>query len=546
MNPATPSPDPAPAHLREAGRLTLFSYTVEPLAWLYRAIMRLFLDAKARYRIQFRPDEIAAAVSAALPADQELKQETVDRCLDSLAGWGNLRRSHDTGRVATLDDFRRRHFVYQMTPAGEVAERAVGEVLEALERSGSLQRVMLGTIRRSLEAIAAEMAAEMAPYEKGRRAPRPEQVFEHLFNVTEQFSALAQNAGTFLTRLNEAIDSGEVNAEAFVVYKQAVIEYLEGFVAELSREAPRIARLIAEIEAAGAERMIGLAAAADAAPSPLGLADPAARLRQKWQGIGAWFVGVRQEPPTVELLRGAARAAINRILLVLERLHEKRFRRVSRTADLLRLAAWFDELALAGREAPPGGTAEQAHRLFQAAFGLFGARHLSGREVDADLVAPDASWWDSPSAAIAPALRATGRVTATGRPGQIADHSRAKRLLAERLRGEREAGEAALARFAGRGPLPLAELPPLTEGELTLLLSLLDRLLAVVPDAAGRRETRSRDGRLKLVLALAAGTAAEAPRSAVPRARIRSAAGCLSLPPWVLTVEDVRARRVSA
>ncbi len=534
----TASGSPVPAGPAEPGRLTLFSYTVEPRSALYRGIMGLFLEAKSRYRIQFRPEEITSAV---LPLLREGEgPAAVERCLDSLVDWGNLRRGHDTGRVATLDDFRRRHFVYQMTPAGEVAERAVGEVLEALERSGSLQRVMLGTIRRSLEAIAAEIAAD---------SPRSEQVFEHLFNLTEQFNALTQNAGTFLIRLNEAIDSGEVNAEAFVLYKQAVIEYLEGFIAELSREAPRIGRLIADVEAAGAERMIALAAAADAAPGPLGLADPAAKLRQKWHGIGAWFVGVRQEPPTIELLRGAARAAINRILLVLERLHEKRFRRVSRTADLLRLAAWFDELsrpARLARNAPPEQGAEQAHRLFQAAFGLYGARHLGGRELDADLVAPSVSWWDAPGAVIAPALRTTGRVTPSGRPAQIADHSRAKRLLAERLRGERQAAEGALARFAGRGPLALAELPPLTPGELTLLLSLLDRLLAAAPDAAGRRETRSRDGRLRLVLTLPAGAAAAALRSPVPRAVVRSAAGRLSLPPWVLTVEDLRARRASA
>jgi len=39
------------------GRLPIFSYTVEPLAPLYRAVLRLFLDAKGRYRIQFRPEE---------------------------------------------------------------------------------------------------------------------------------------------------------------------------------------------------------------------------------------------------------------------------------------------------------------------------------------------------------------------------------------------------------------------------------------------------------------------------------------------------------
>src|SRR5205807_5324237 len=111
------------------------------------------------------------------------------------------RRSHDTGRVATLEDFRRRHFVYQMTAAGEAAERAVGEVVAALASSGSLQRVMLGAILRSLGELADELAAP---------EPRAMRLYEQLFNAAEQFRALAENAGVFLARLHEALDASEV------------------------------------------------------------------------------------------------------------------------------------------------------------------------------------------------------------------------------------------------------------------------------------------------------------------------------------------------
>ena len=500
------------------GRLTLFSYTVESLAPLYRAVMRLFLEAKGRYRIQLRPDDVASELrrSGVLA---ELPEGSVDRSLDQLVEWGNLRRSHDTGRVATLEDFRRRHFVYQLTAAGETAERAVGEVLAALERSGSLQRVMLGTILRNLGEIRGELE---------NPEPRPERLFELLFNVTEQFRALTENASTFLARLHEAIDQGEVRTEAFLIYKQAVLEYLEQFLGELSEISPRITREIQGIETAGSERLVALAARADAAPTPLGIQDPAEGLRRKWQGIAAWFVGDGREPATVEHLRAAARGAINRILLVLERLHEKRFRRFSRAADLLRLAGWFDRL-----EGEPGGE-ERAHRLFQALFGLFGARHFGGLEEDPDLVRPGTSWWEAPPVPIAPALRSMGRSTALGRTAQIVDHTRVKQLLAERHRREGEAWAAALVRFAGCGALALAELPLLSPDEFSLLLSFLDQLLSVPPGRDGRRETWSRDGRLRLALDPAAPEAF---------AEVETAAGRLTLPAFTLTVEEAAARR---
>jgi uncharacterized protein (TIGR02677 family) len=499
------------------GRLTLFAYTIESLAPLYRATMRLFLEAKGRYRIQLRPDDVAAELRR-MEALADLPHGSVDRALDQLVEWGNLRRSHDTGRVATLEDFRRRHFIYQLTAAGEAAERAVGEVLDALERSGSLQRVMLGAILRNLLEIRGEL-------EGG--APRPERLFELLFNVTEQFRTLTENASTFLSRLHEAIDQGEVRTEAFILYKQAVLEYLEQFLGELAEIAPRITREIQGIDAAGVDRLVTLAAAADAAPAPLGLQDPAEGLRRKWQGISAWFVGTGRDAATVEQLRSAARGAINRILLVLERLHEKRFRRVSRAADLLRLAGWFDRL-----DAEDGG-AERAHRLFQALFGLYGARHLGGLDEDPERVRPGMSWWEAPPVPVAPALRSTGRLTALGRIAQIVDHGQAKQLLAERHQRERDAQSAALARFLGAGPRPLTALPPLSADEFPVLLSLLDQLLSVPADKAGRRATRSRDGRLRLVLD---------PPLAGALAMIETAAGRLTLPAFTLTVEEAVAR----
>jgi uncharacterized protein (TIGR02677 family) len=494
-------------------RLTLFAYTVADLAPLYRGIAALFLETKARYRIQLRPLEVAAELRSA-GYDAALLETTVDRALDQLVDWGNLRRSHDTGRVATLEDFRRRHFVYQLTPAGETAERAVGDVVAALERSGSLQRVMLGSILRNLHELLHELSAA---------APQAERLYESLFNLTEQFRALTENASTFLARLHEAIDQGEVHDQAFLLYKQAVLGYLEDFLGELATLAPQIAAAIRAIEGAGVERLVVLAGRADSAPTPLGIADPTTELRQKWRGIAAWFLGDRREAATVELLRAAARGAINRILLVLERLHEKRFRRFSRTTELLRLAAAFDGLA------SESSGAERSHRLFQAVFGLFGARHLGGRHEDPDRIRQGASWWEAPPVPITPALRETGRVTATGRPGQIADHSAVKRYLAERHRRERDARSQALARFAGRGPQALGELPPLSPDEFQLLLTFLDRLLASPVRRLGRREVSSRDGRLRLVL--------DEPESG-RLTRVQCPAGRLTLPAYVLTVED--------
>lgn len=478
--------------------LTLFAYTSESHAPLYRAVMRYFLEAKESYRIQLRPGELAGALSPEVIAavtsgetETELDRSVLDRALDQLVRWGNLRRSHDTGRVTTLEDFRRRHHVYQLTPAGEEAERAVGRVLDALESSGSLQRVMLEEIAHNL----ARLADLVDPATDKVEDPTAGQLYTALFNVGQQFQALTENASTFLTRLHEALDEGALDEQTFSLYKQAVIQYVDQFVSDLSRLAPKIGADIRRIEEAGAPEMVALAASADIAPTADGSRGRSAALLRQWRGVVSWFLGSETELPTADSLRGAARAAIVRILVVVERLHEKQFRRVDRTADLLRLASWFEQLARLD------DGAARAHRLYLSAFGLFGARHLGGLHDDPELISTGASWWQAPPVPVPPVLRKLGKTSVLGRTAQVVDHSETRRFLAERHRREREARRQTLSRFVDRGPIRLSSLPRLRNDEFDLLLELLDRLYSAAPATSrGTRTARSRDGLLALRL----------------------------------------------
>ncbi len=491
-------------------RLRVFAYTVESLAPVYRAVMRVFTEGKARFRIHYRPDQVAAELERR-GFRREIPDGGIERALDQLVRWGNLRRIHDTGRVATLADFRRRHFLYQVTPAGEAAERAVGAVVDVLRESGSLQTVMLATIARNLAVLVRELRGE---------TPRPRALYEALFNVTQQFRALTENASIFLGRLHEAIDASDLERKAFLAYKEAVIAYLDDFMRELSEIAPRITRSLGELDEAEVERLVRLAAEADPAPAFDGPRDVRGRLRRQWRDVTAWFLGEAGQKPTLDMLRGAARSAIRRILMVLDRIHEQRFRRAHRTADLERLAAWFEDEA----------AVPDPHALFQDAFGLFPARHLGAFDEDAPALQPAASWLEAAPVELAPALRESGRRTAVGRAPRIVDHEAARRRLRQEHRRRQGRRQLALARFACRGPQRLSELPRLEGDELDLLLELLDRLLSQGVDSGGVRRARSRDGRLQLALA-------EPERPAL--ATVETARGRLMLPDYTLAVVDV-------
>jgi uncharacterized protein (TIGR02677 family) len=445
----------------------LFRYIVEKNAPIYRAIIDVFVAAKARYRIQLRVDEVARELrtSGRIGVDEL----DLTRHLDVLAGddWGNLKRTFETRDAATLADFYRRRSLYQLTPEGEEAHKGVVAVERIFDASGGrLSSVMLPAIADRLEAVRAEL-----------ETPGPDAARLYtLLNELHGFSTeLAENARRFMNDLADSLANLALTDDAFLAYKRAVLLYLESFISELNRHQPRIVLAIAEIERIGADRLIALAASADEAPAPDGTRrGPLRELSERWTGLRAWFSGSPHRTAEVEHLRDATRDAIGRILRVLERLNEKRFLRVNRTADFLRLAQWFATAAPA-----------QAHQLHAVAFGLYSARHFELAGADEE-VARGESWWDAEPVAVAPRLRQAGRRSNPGRPGAISDYSSRKKAALADLRQQEARAAEALKRFLGRRAR-LSELGTLERSEFDVFLGLLDAALRAPEAADGSR-----------------------------------------------------------
>src|SRR5664279_3140697 len=133
---------------------TTFSYVTATNAPLYRAIMLEFMRAKDRFTVHLRPEEIADVLgidaTECIPA---LKQ---------LTEWSNLSADPDTGRVTSVEDFRRARFLYQLTAAGDSTERALRQFDALIARDEVLQAAALADVRDQLRALA-ELAREETP-----------------------------------------------------------------------------------------------------------------------------------------------------------------------------------------------------------------------------------------------------------------------------------------------------------------------------------------------------------------------------------------------
>lgn len=466
-----------------------FTHLTVPNTALYRKVLRVFTEAKERFAVHLRPEDVYAAQAA---SERPLDLDALTKALDSLADWGNLRADPDTARVTTPEDFYRKRFIYQLTQAGEAAEAALGTYDAALGRRGELQAVALHDIVGQLRVLLVMAAQD---------EPDPAKTHLTLVALTERFSALADNARAFMGSLQRTIDLHGVEVDAFLAYKDRLIQYLERFIQDLITLGGRIASLIGMLTEQGrVDPLLRLAAAreaVDAAPGEAEQAEDQAyrRWQVRWRGLTEWFVSEEGRESQAGLLRRRALGSIPQLLSVVRQLNDRRAGRSDRSADFRVLARWF-------AEAPDD---EARHRLWRVAFGLHPARHLT---VDADTleartadpVAATTSWRKSEPVRISPQLRRTGSYERRGKPRRVADRTEARRQLAELAARQVEQTALARAALATGGETRLSRLGELDPVAFALFLRLLGDALSTWRPGMTRTVATSSDGSLEIRL----------------------------------------------
>lgn len=479
-----------------------FAYLGTPNAGLYRRVMRALMAEKERFTVHVRPEQVYATLArdGGATVSEEIISETMERL--AAPSWGNLLAFPDSSRVTALEDFYRRRMLYQLSRPGEAAERALVQYDASLGTRGALQSVALADIVALLSALRDQAAS----HTDGSTVDAAV-VHQELRSLRERFSELAENAVAFMGSIQRTIDLHDADVDAFLAYKEQLIDYLERFINDLLIRGAAIAELLAEISDKDVWFLATTAAereAQDAAPGEAEDALAAARetwVRQ-WSGLSDWFVSTPGRDSESKLLRARARAAIPQLLAVVRSLHEKAGGRTDRTQDFLTLARWFADL-------PHDG---DRHRLWRSAFGLTPVRHLSvtGDTEDAWAVADLGNavpWAQAPPVEISPQLRRSGSYERRGKSARVADRSAAKRQLVETARRENEQTAAARRRILTTGPKPLSAFGELDQLAFRLFLGLLGDALAAMVPSASSAQVHTSDGELTVTLTRTSGAA---------------------------------------
>jgi uncharacterized protein (TIGR02677 family) len=491
----TPDRGPRPPALAEAGtkapqpagRVRAFAYLDTESTHRYRQLMGVLLANKRRFGLRMAPAQLSTRLWERFSVRYDTP-EALERDLGALCDWSAVDRYQDSSRASSTREFKRKRFTYDITAAGELAERAALAVDRLSDRIGALERSQLPELLDALIALAVETE---------RADPRSSKLVALFNDVAAKLERLRSDTGDFMRELGAVMaDEQAVELEPFERYKRRVIDHLQGFRAELRRLDPQYSSAIDRVEAVGLGRIVAIAAESDE-PPVWGLSDQdvaarrAERLAEEWHGVRRWFRGGTDEAPPWHELDRALADAIEWIIQSAQRLIDRRTQRVDRAAEYRALALLFDRAEVAS----------DCHALYAAVFGLYQPRHFSVPEADPELSPSTVSWWHAPPAPVEATLyRPRSRPPGAGRASELPDHTMARQAMAARRGRERTELRRAQRRFAGAGSLQLDQLGRLDALEFRHLLRWLGRALDAAADQTGTRRAESQDGLVRLEL----------------------------------------------
>lgn len=440
------------------------SYLTADNAWRYRTILRFFYEQHEKMRHYIFPEEVFTY----LKNYEEFKGYTEDMLhqdLASLVKWKNLIARQETGKVKTIEEFKKKRYRYQCSPYTVEIERMVKN-LERLGDSfgGSLEKTLFDRLYEVLQSAYKTLEAndyDSVPDENIHR------MWEDIFDY---FKKLNQNSADYIAYVNSENIEERMMTEAFLSYKDAFTEYLRDFIISLQQTSFKIETLLQEMADETIHRFAGTVTSYQMKiPRLEELAYTYDELfdthLESWKNLKRWFLGQDGMDSELHMLQDKTNETIRRMTRFVQRLGEKHHNFRSRKKDYLHIAEWFSRL----------DSLQEAHKLSSVVFGVFHTKHLHTDEKSSENIYRDV--WDEPSTTftIKPRVRQYREKT---KPTALQNFQLEKQMMLNEYLAKQEEQENMLKAHMNGNKITFSELPEIDPYLRKILLSWLGKALS--------------------------------------------------------------------
>jgi uncharacterized protein (TIGR02677 family) len=334
-------------------------YLTAENCWRYRPILRYFYQQYEKIRYWMYKEEIF----------EELKKHplfsayTIEQCrqdLDVLVEWGNLIPVQDTSRASTVEEFKNKQFRYQLSEYSVEIERLTIKLENIFVEGASLEPTLFERIKEEVLKI-------------NRMQQEDSKVVGIWWrDLNTDFKRLNQNYQDYIRSFHSLRAEERMKTREFIVYKDALIDYLREFVKGLQKNAYRIEEALRNVPKESIRGVLDKVVEYEMSIPRLDFEvspeDIRGNIEGRWDNFRDWFLGSHDRESEVVRVLEMTNEIIRKITRYAAQIAESRNSAANRKEEYRKLCEMF--LAC--------GDMEEAHRLSSLAFGIFNTRHIRG------------------------------------------------------------------------------------------------------------------------------------------------------------------------
>lgn len=328
----------------------------------YRSIIRLFFFYYEKLKYWMYQEEVYEE----LIEDPYFSGYTMEQCqmdLATLVSWGNLMTLQDTKKVTTIDEFKNKKFRYQLSEYAVEIERMVVHLENLFVEGASLEPTLLERICHHFARLS-ELSHET-----------DERIYGWWSDLKNDFIRLNQNYQDYMRTLNSVKAEEMMQTQAFLAFKDRLIEYLRSFVKSLQLNAGMIENYLRELDAEKLQPLFERILAYELTIPRMENERENVSQKQiweniigRWNSIREWFISCDGKEAEVNQVFNTTNEIIRKITRYANRITENNNHGINRREEYAKLAEMFSKC----------GDLQEAHCLSAVVFGMEKPLHLQG------------------------------------------------------------------------------------------------------------------------------------------------------------------------
>lgn len=327
----------------------------------YRAIIRIMYMCYEKMKFTLYKEDIMER----LKEYEDFEEYTMDNLksdLDVLTLWKNLEAKSDSTRVKSIEDFKNKEFMYNLSPYTIEIERMLITLENmTVENNASLEASMVERFKNDLAEI--DNISSKDNKEK----------YNWWKKLNSDFRELNQNYQDYVSSFYSPKTEEMMKTTQFLLYKEGFISYLRDFIRSIQINSILIKEILKKITDEDIEAIVECVYQYERAVSTYELRENEFKDINigRFQSMKEWFLSYNSREPLVEQLISNTNDIIRRITRFAAQIADKRGSGANRKEEYRKIATLFEKC----------NSIEECGKLSALTFGVFGMKHVKANPI---------------------------------------------------------------------------------------------------------------------------------------------------------------------